>query len=182
MNGARASLLVTGGARSGKSRYALERAMALPPPRVFIATAQPGDAEMAARIGDHRAERGDTFTTVEEPRGVAAALARVAPASVVVVVDCLTLWIANLLATALSAVDVEDAIDALVAAVAASACPVVVVTNEVGSGIVPFVEETRRFRDLLGLANQRVAAAVESVVLMVAGVPLIVKPVARDSQ
>jgi adenosylcobinamide kinase/adenosylcobinamide-phosphate guanylyltransferase len=175
----RGSLLVTGGARSGKSRYALARAAALPPPRVFIATGEPGDAEMTARIGDHRAERGTAFATIEEPRAVPATLARVAATSGVVVVDCLTLWIANLM-TAASA-DVERAIDDLVAAVAASVCPVVVVTNEVGSGIVPFVEETRRFRDLLGTANQRLAAAVESVVLMVAGIPLVVKgPRERD--
>jgi adenosylcobinamide kinase/adenosylcobinamide-phosphate guanylyltransferase len=177
---ARAALLVTGGARSGKSRYALERAMALPPPRVFIATAEPGDAEMAARIRDHHAERGDAFATVEEPRAVAAALARAAPASGVVVIDCLTLWMANLSANATSPVDVERAIDALAAAVATSACPVVVVTNEIGSGIIPFVEETRRFRDLLGFANQRVAGVVDSVVLMVAGQPLVVKPATRD--
>ncbi len=179
MSDGRGSLLVTGGARSGKSRYALARAVALPPPRVFIATAEPGDAEMRARIGDHRAERGDAFATIEEPRAVPATLARVAPTSGVVVLDCLTLWIANLSTSAPA--DVERAIDDLVATVAASACPVVVVTNEVGSGIVPFVEETRRFRDLLGTANQRLAAALESVVLMVAGIPLVVKiPGERD--
>ncbi len=182
MSDARASLLVTGGARSGKSRYALERAMALPPPRLFIATAEARDAEMVLRIGGHRAERGDAFATVEEPRAVAAALARGAPASGVVVIDCVTLWIANLSASATSPGDVESAIDALAAAIGTSACPVVVVTNEVGSGIIPFVEETRRFRDLLGLANQRVAAAVHSVVLMVAGLPLVVKPAARDAR
>ena len=89
------------------------------------------------------------------------------------VLDCLTLWIANLSTSAPA--DVERAIDDLAATVAASACPLVVVTNEVGSGIIPFVEETRRFRDLLGAANQRLAAAVEFVVLMVAGIPLVVK-------
>ena len=182
MSGRRGSLLVTGGARSGKSRYALERARALPPPRLFLATAEPGDADMAARIAAHRAERGDAFATVEEPRAVGAVLARVAPASGVVVLDCVTLWIANLLAS-VSPDEIAHAIDGVAACIATSACPVVVVTNEVGSGIVPFDAGTRRFRDFLGIANQQFAAAVESVVLMVAGVPLVVKTAgARDSR
>jgi adenosylcobinamide kinase/adenosylcobinamide-phosphate guanylyltransferase len=173
---ARGSLLVTGGARSGKSRYAISRALALPPPRVFVATAEARDADMAARITAHRAARGAAFITVEEPREVAAALTRVPPASGVVVLDCVTLWIANLLAVDPPDGEVERTIDTVAACVAARALPVVIVTNEVGSGIIPFEPTTRRFRDLLGLANQRLAAAVESVVLMVAGLPLTVKP------
>lgn len=171
----RGSLFVTGGARSGKSRYALARAAALPPPRVFLATAEAGDADMAARIAAHRAERGDGFTTVEEPLAVAAALARLAPETGVVVLDCMTLWIANLLATGPSDAEVERAVDAVAAAVASRPGPVVVVSNEVGSGIVPFDPATRRFRDLLGIANRCLAATVESVVLMVAGLPIVVK-------
>jgi adenosylcobinamide kinase/adenosylcobinamide-phosphate guanylyltransferase len=168
------SLLVTGGGRSGKTRYALAWARALPPPRVYVATAAAGDAEMAARIAAHRAERGEAFTTIEEPRALAAALARLPAATGVAVVDCLTLWIANLLAE--DDARIEDAIAALAAGVAAAPFPTVVVTNEVGSGIVPFEPATRRYRDLLGLANQRVAAAAGGVVLLVAGLPLVVKP------
>jgi adenosylcobinamide kinase/adenosylcobinamide-phosphate guanylyltransferase len=176
VSGGHGSLLVTGGARSGKSRYAISRAMTLPAPRVFIATAEPRDADMAARIAAHSAERGETFATVEEPTAVVAALARVPPESGVVVLDCVTLWIANLLGADPIDGDVEQAIDALAARVASHAVPVIVVSNEVGSGIVPFDPVIRRFRDFLGLANQRLAAAAESVVLMVAGVPVAVKP------
>jgi len=176
VSGGRGSLLVTGGARSGKSRYAISRAMARPVPRVFVATAEPRDADMAARIGAHRADRGEAFTTVEEPVAVVTALARVPPESGVVVLDCVTLWIANLLAADPTDGDVERAIDTLAACVAVHAVPVIVVSNEVGSGIIPFDPATRRFRDVLGLANQRLAAAVESVVLMVAGLPVAVKP------
>jgi len=179
VSGARGSLLVTGGARSGKSRYALERALAHPPPRVFVATAEPADDEMAARIVAHRAERRDAFATVEEPRDLAAAVTRVVATSAVVLVDCMTLWIANLLASPPGA-EIEGAIDALAAAVATSPHPVILVTNEVGCGIVPFAAETRQFRDVLGIANQRLAAAVETVVLMVAGIPLVVKGAAGD--
>lgn len=176
MSGARGSLLVTGGARSGKSRYALAHALTFPAPRVFVATAERRDADMAVRIAAHRTERGATFSTVEEPRAVATALARVPAATGVVVVDCVTLWIANLLAADPPDGDVDEAIAAFATRVAANAVPVVIVTNEVGAGIVPFDPATRRFRDMLGVANQRLAAAVESVVLMVAGLPLTVKP------
>jgi adenosylcobinamide kinase/adenosylcobinamide-phosphate guanylyltransferase len=174
----RTSVLVTGGARSGKSRYALARARALPAPRVFVATAQAGDSEMAARIDAHREERGTDFTTIEEPRALAAALARVPAGTGVVVVDCVTLWIANLLGLDPPPADVEAAIDEVAVRVATSAVPIVLVTNEVGAGIVPFDPVTRRFRDLLGDANQRLAAAAGALVLMVAGVPLAL-PAAR---
>jgi adenosylcobinamide kinase/adenosylcobinamide-phosphate guanylyltransferase len=174
--GAGGSVLVIGGARNGKSRYAVARALALPPPRVFVATAEPRDADMAARIAAHRVERGDAFATVEEPRALAHALAGLPSATTVIIVDCVTLWIANLLATDPSDHEVEQEIDGVAARVASSTASVIVVSNEVGSGIVPFEPETRRFRDLLGVANQRLAAAVENVVLMVAGIPVAVKP------
>jgi len=169
------SLLVLGGARSGKSRYALAHARRLPAPRVFIATGESRDAEMAVRIDAHRVERGDAFTTVEEPRALAAALGRISPTTGVVVVDCVTLWIANLLETAASDADVERDVDGVAARLADAAVPLVVISNEVGAGIVPFDAAVRRYRDLLGLANQRLADAAEMVVLMVAGQPLIVK-------
>jgi adenosylcobinamide kinase/adenosylcobinamide-phosphate guanylyltransferase len=174
--GAVGSVLVIGGARSGKSRYSVARALALPPPRMFVATAEPRDADMAARIATHRAERGEAFTTVEEPRALAQALAGVPNGTSVVVVDCLTLWIANLLANGPSDRAVEEAIDEVAGRVASSTASIIMVSNEVGSGIVPFEPDTRRFRDLLGVANQRVAAAAENVVLMVAGIAVAVKP------
>lgn len=175
MTAPRRSVLVTGGGRSGKSRHALRRALELPAPRLFVATADAGDAEMAARIAAHRAERGAHFATVEEPRALAAALARVPSSTGVVVVDCVTLWIANLLATDPSDADLEGEIAAVAAHVSTSPVPTIVVTNEVGSGIIPFEPVTRRYRDVLGAANQRLAAAADELVLMVAGVPLAVR-------
>jgi adenosylcobinamide kinase/adenosylcobinamide-phosphate guanylyltransferase len=167
-------MLVTGGARSGKSAYALARARAFPAPRVFIATATAGDDEMASRIAAHRRERGAAFRTIEEPLAPAAALAGLARATGVAVVDCVTLWITNLLPRADDPA-IAAAIATLAGTIARCGFPVIVVTNEVGWGIVPFDAETRRFRDLLGLANQRLASAVDEVVLMVAGIAVAVK-------
>jgi adenosylcobinamide kinase/adenosylcobinamide-phosphate guanylyltransferase len=167
-------VLVSGGARSGKSAYALARAAVLPAPRVFVATATAGDGEMAARIAAHRRERGAAFTTIEEALAPAGVLAGLEGATGVAVVDCVTLWIANLLARHDDPA-VAAAITTLADTIARRGFPVVVVTNEVGWGIVPFDAETRRFRDLLGLANQRLASAADEVVLMVAGIPVAVK-------
>jgi len=175
VKGTGTSLLVTGGARSGKTRYALDRALAHQPPRAYVATATPGDAEMAARIAAHRGERGDAFMTIEEPRALARALERVAPAAGVAVLDCLTLWIANVL-DEYSDRELRSAVEELAGIVASRPFAVIIVSNEVGSGIVPFDPRVRRFRDLLGFANQQVAAAVDRVVLMVAGLPVVVKP------
>jgi len=170
----RASVLVTGGARSGKSRYALARALAHPAPRAFIATAETRDGEMAARIALHRAERGGDFATIEEPLALGDAVARAGRTAAVVVVDCVTVWVANLLAAAPPDAEVEAAIADVAARIATSPAPTIVVTNEVGSGIIPFEAETRRYRDVLGTANQRLAEAIDEVVLMVAGRPLFV--------
>jgi len=167
-------LLVTGGARSGKSAYAIARALALPPPRVYVATATAGDAEMTKRIAAHRRERGADFTTVEEPLAVVGALGRVDRADGVVLLDCLTLWISNLVESRDDAA-IERDVATLASAIEAAAGTVIVVTNEVGAGIVPFDPPVRRYRDLLGLANQRIAAVADEVVLMVAGVPVVAK-------
>ena len=162
--------LVLGGARSGKSRYAETLFTALPPPWIYVATAQALDAEMAARIGAHRARRGAGWTTAEVPRDLAAALA--AHAKMPILVDCLTLWLSNLM---MADAKIEAEIDRLEAALARAAAPVVLVANEVGSGIVPDNALARRFRDLQGGLNQRIAARADHVVLLVAGLPLIVK-------
>jgi len=162
--------LVLGGARSGKSRYAEDLIAALPAPWAYVATAQAGDAEMAKRIAAHRRRRGPQWRTLEAPRDLAAALqsCRALP----VLVDCLTLWLSNLM---LAGADIDGEIAQLETALAAMTAPVVLVANEVGSGIVPAHELGRRFRDLQGLLNQRMAARAERVVLMVAGLPLMVK-------
>lgn len=166
------SLLVLGGARSGKSRYAQRRAEALPAERVFVATAQALDAEMAERIRRHRADRDARWRTVEAPLALAEAIAAEAAPGRVLLVDCLTLWASNML---LAERDGEAAADRLVRAIAGAAGPVVLVANEVGLGIVPDNALARRFRDLAGTINQRVAAAVAEVQFLAAGLPLRLK-------
>ena len=163
---------VLGGARSGKSRYAesLIAACRRLPPWTYVATAEAGDDEMAARIEDHRERRGANWRTIEAPRDLPAALAACAGGPVLV--DCLTLWLSNLM---LAEMDIEQEIEKLEAALAAAAAPVVLVANEVGLGIVPEFPLGRRFRDMQGILNQRIAARADRVVLMVAGLPLAVK-------
>ncbi|MGZ8300288.1 MAG: bifunctional adenosylcobinamide kinase/adenosylcobinamide-phosphate guanylyltransferase [Rhodoplanes sp.] len=162
--------LVLGGARSGKSRYAESLVARPPPPRLYVATAEAGDAEMAARIAAHKARRGLAWTTVEAPRDVAGRLAE--HASVPVLVDCLTLWLTNLM---LADADIEAEIARLERALDEACGSIVLVANEVGSGIVPDNALARRFRDLQGQLNQRLAARADRVVLVVAGLPLFVK-------
>ena len=168
--------LVLGGARSGKSRYAESLIEGLPPPWAYVATAEAGDDEMAARIKAHRARRGAEWRTVEAPCDLAAALA--ACGRMPVLVDCLTLWLSNLM---LAEADIDAEVERLETALAAAAAPVVLVANEVGSGIVPDHPLGRRFRDLQGTLNQRLAAGADRVVLMVAGLPLAVKGAAKET-
>jgi adenosylcobinamide kinase/adenosylcobinamide-phosphate guanylyltransferase len=167
--------LVLGGARSGKSRYAESLVTALPPPWIYAATGQALDAEMAERIAAHRARRGGGWTTVETPRDLVAMLA--AHPSAPILVDCLTLWLSNLM-MADAVIDAE--FDRLEQALAKAVAPVVLVANEVGSGIVPDNALARRFRDLQGWLNQRMAALSDRVVLVVAGLPVIVKGSAKQ--
>jgi adenosylcobinamide kinase / adenosylcobinamide-phosphate guanylyltransferase len=166
--------LVLGGARSGKSRYAegLIRAAPAQTRPHYLATAQAWDAEMAARIMAHRADRdGQGWVTVEAPLDLAGALAALPPAAPVLI-DCLTLWVTNHL-LADSDLTAEGA--ALAAAIARHAGPVVAVANEVGLGIVPDNALARRFRDAAGRLHQDLAAQADRVVLVVAGLPLAVK-------
>jgi adenosylcobinamide kinase / adenosylcobinamide-phosphate guanylyltransferase len=167
-------IFVLGGARSGKSRYAEGLIAALPPswtpPWAYIATAEAGDEEMAARITAHRARRGADWKTVEAPRDLPAAL--VACAKMPVLIDCLTLWLSNLM---ISEADIDVEMAELEKALSVAAAPVVLVANEVGFGIVPSFPLGRRFRDMQGILNQRIAARADRVVLMVAGLPLPIK-------
>jgi adenosylcobinamide kinase / adenosylcobinamide-phosphate guanylyltransferase len=169
--------LILGGARSGKSRYAEGLIAALPPPWVYVATAEAGDEEMAARIKVHRARRAPDWRTIEAPRDLTAALA--ASERWPVLVDCLTLWLSNVL---LADADIDAEIEHLEKALAAASAPVVLVANEVGSGIVPDHPLGRKFRDLQGILNQRIAVRADHVVLMVAGLPLTVKGALKDTQ
>jgi adenosylcobinamide kinase/adenosylcobinamide-phosphate guanylyltransferase len=169
--GARPLTFVLGGARSGKSRHAEAVVTALPGPWLYIATSEPRDNEMAARIAEHRARRSAEWQTVEAPRDLATALAAV-PAGAAVLIDCLTLWLTNVM---LAGADVDDEIARFEHALAQRKGPVVLVANEVGLGIVPENALARRFRDAAGRLNQRVAAAADHVVLLVAGIPMKVK-------
>ena len=166
-------VLVLGGARSGKSRYALDLAQASGREQVFIATAQAQDREMAERIARHRAERDGAWSTHEVPLALPQTLATLARPDRVVLVDCLTLWLSNVV---LAGQEPEPGIAALVQAIAGAAGPLVLVSNEVGQGIVPATPLGRRFRDLQGRLNQQVAQACEAVVLVVAGCPTLIKP------
>jgi len=162
--------LVLGGARSGKSCFAESLIATLPPPWVYVATAQAGDAEMAERIAGHRTRRGPQWQTVEAPRDLDKVLLEHAAAPVLV--DCLTLWLSNLM---LAERAVEPAIGDIEKVLSRAAAPRVLVSNEVGLGIVPEYPLGRRFRDAQGILNQRVAVLADRVVLMVAGLPLVVK-------
>jgi adenosylcobinamide kinase/adenosylcobinamide-phosphate guanylyltransferase len=164
--------LVLGGARSGKSRYAESLIEAAAGEALYLATAEPLDDEMAARIAAHRARRGPRWATREEPLALAAALAATARPERPVLVDCLTLWLANVMRAER---DVTAEIDAFLAALPHLAGPAVLVANEVGLGIVPENELARAFRDHAGLLNQRVAACAGRVVFVAAGLPLVLK-------
>ena len=167
------SLLVLGGARSGKSRHAV----AAQPARgrvVFVATAQAGDADMTARIARHRADRPSDWTTIEEPFDVPARV-RALGGTDAVVVDCVTVWIANRMLRGDADEAILGAAAELAQLVPQCTFDVTLVSNEVGEGVHPPTEAGLRFRDLLGVVNQRLAAACDRVVLMVAGLPLTVK-------
>ena len=163
--------LVLGGARSGKSRYAEWLIGTCPKPWVYIATAEAKDGEMAARIAAHKVRRGPEWQTVEAPHELPEALAA-APGGAAVLVDCLTLWLSNLMH---GGFDLETMTTRLEQALAARSGPSVLVSNEVGLGIVPDNELGRRFRDLQGALNQRIAAKAQRVIMMVAGIPVAVK-------
>ncbi len=166
------SLLVLGGARSGKSRFAQAQAEALPGQLVYVATAQALDTEMEDRIARHRADRGPRWRTVEAPLDLAGAIAAESRADCVLLVDCLTLWASNLM---LGEEDIPSAISGLIAAMATALDKIILVSNEVGLGVVPDNALARRFRDVAGEINQAVAARAERVIFVAAGLPVMLK-------
>jgi len=163
--------LVLGGARSGKSRHAEQLIEACPGPWTYIATAQAFDDEMVARIALHRARRSGLWTTIDAPIELPQAIGE-APQGGAILVDCLTLWVSNLM---LSDADMPAACNDLIGACRAARGPLVLVSGEVGLGIVPDNALARRFRDELGALNQALAQEADHVVLTVAGLPLTVK-------
>lgn len=166
--------LILGGARSGKSDYGERQALAMPgiSQWIYMATADAGDAEMAARIRHHRAGRDARWYTVEEPIQLADAVSRHNDADTCVLVDCLTLWLSNCLARGCW----EHERDAFVEEVSASRANLGLISNEVGSGVVPLGEMSRQFVDESGRLHQQLAALCDRVTLVVAGLPLVLKP------
>lgn len=174
-------ILITGGARSGKSGGALQLANGYSP-KVFIATAEAFDNEMRERIARHKAERGADWSTLEAPLYLAEAIDSVKSPQAVIVVDCLTVWMGNLMHHDNSLAEDSPQCSKLIAALGAcSAARVILVTNETGMGIVPDHPLGRRFRDVAGKLNQRVAAVANRVILAVCGQFLTIKPSSENS-
>jgi len=167
-------ILITGGTRSGKSKYAEDRAVSLGSKRIYLATAEAKDEEMAQRIGEHKKRRGDDWATIEEPIELAEALLARCGQTDCALVDCLTLWLSNLL-TWRDGKDVEEKVKQLLDTLPCLDFHVVFVANEVGWGIVPDNPLAREFRDLAGWTNQQIATVATEVILMVAGIPMVVK-------
>ena len=178
-------ILVTGGARSGKSAFALKMAESIPGERLFIATAEALDDEMAERIEEHKRGRGSHWTTVEEPLAVPTVVRR-GEGYGVILLDCLTIWLSNLLHKQSGRSGEGSTSEGVLTAITGevvlfigtckrSNATVIVVSNEVGMGIVPEHPLARQFRDIAGVANQRIAAAADEVYLLVSGIEVRVK-------
>jgi adenosylcobinamide kinase/adenosylcobinamide-phosphate guanylyltransferase len=170
------TILIAGGVRSGKSAFALTRARQLGERRLFLATAEPFDDEMRERAVRHRAERGVAFHTVEAPRALVQAVREGARQSDVLVIDCLTLWLSNLLLDGLDRADIALRVDELGAALRESAAHVVIVSNEVGLGIVPEAPLARAFRDVSGAAHQALGRQAHELYFAVMGQLLRLRP------
>ena len=170
------TVFVLGGCRSGKSSYALESARKFAGNnRVFIATCIPQDEEMRQRVARHQEERRQSWITVEAPLRLPQAIDANSRTADVVLVDCLTLWISNLLMESDDRENNERQIPRLTEAIQKAKCPVVLVSNEVGQGVVPENRLARQFRDLVGSVNQAVAGCVDEVIWTVAGIPVKIK-------
>jgi adenosylcobinamide kinase/adenosylcobinamide-phosphate guanylyltransferase len=188
--------LVIGGCRSGKSRVALAAANQIRKiqvkadpvksgqiknrQKIFLATSVPKDPEMDRRVALHQAERGQDWQTIEEPIMIHETIENASKTADVILVDCLTLWTSNLLFAQYDEPQIMEAVSLLIAALAQSACPVFLVSNEVGYGIVPDNSLARQFRDTAGLVNQKIAAMADQVILTVAGIEVPIKP--RENQ
>jgi len=166
---------VIGGCRSGKSGYAQGLAEKIPGRKLYLATCVPRDEEMHARVQSHQQQRGAGWETLEEPVKLAAALKRKGEDYGVILVDCLTLWISNILLSTRGKPGLEKECKELVKILETPECPVILVSNEVGTGIVPENDLARLYRDEAGRVNQKIAAVADRVVWMVAGIPVTIK-------
>ena len=168
--------LVIGGCKSGKSRYALELADKLAGnSKIFVATSVPADSEMEERVRAHRDERGESWLTIEEPISIASVIKKHSKEADVILIDCLTLWISNLLYKNYDKEKILEYIQELVNSMQDAECPIILVSNEVGAGIVPENKLARLFRDIAGITNQTIAEAVTNVVWTIAGIPVKIK-------
>lgn len=164
--------LVIGGEKSGKSRFALEEARKQTGRKAFVATSERIDEEMGSRIETHRRERGEEFQTFEEPIAVSKLLLRLADQFEVIVIDCLTVWLSNLMHYG---IDETREIERLLQVLSSQTGHVILVSNEVGLGIIPATELGRKFTQTLGILNRMVAEQADRVVFMIAGIPLEIK-------
>jgi adenosylcobinamide kinase/adenosylcobinamide-phosphate guanylyltransferase len=169
-------ILVLGGCRSGKSGHALRLAEEMGPRRIFVATCVPRDDEMRDRVQRHQRERSEAWQTLEVPVALADTVRTHSPSAAVMLVDCLTLWLSNLLMETDDEARLRQHIEALARAVEQAPNAVILVSNEVGAGIVPENRLARRYRDLAGWANQAMAAVCSRVIWTVAGIPVTIKP------
>ena len=167
---------VVGGCRSGKSRYALKLAEQVPGQnKIFVATCVPGDDEMKQRVLHHKKERGPDWKTLEVPVLLPEAIIENSRKEEVLLVDCLTLWVNNIFMENNDQENIEKHVEKLIRSFDQVRCPIILVSNEVGAGIVPENKLARRFRDVMGFVNQKVAASSDNVTWMVVGIPVIIK-------
>jgi adenosylcobinamide kinase/adenosylcobinamide-phosphate guanylyltransferase len=169
------AILVIGGCRSGKSSHALHLAEQIPGQKIFIATCMPQDKEMEHRVLRHRQQRSSAWETFEVPIFIPEAIQKNGTKGHVILVDCLTLWINNLFLDNDKPENINNHIQNLTQSIEKVECPLILVSNEVGTGIVPQNKLARLFRDITGFANQKVAASVDRVIWMVAGIPVKIK-------
>ncbi len=169
------AVLVLGGVRSGKSGFALKLGGALGPRRALVATAQPLDAEMADRIQKHREKRDSSWTVYEEPLQIGRILEKLDAAYDVIVVDCLSVWLSNLMHARMNEISPEGAVDLLLRRVSGMRTPVIFISSEVGLGVIPDNALARRYCDCAGRMHQRVADCSEEVYWMAAGLPMRLK-------
>ena len=168
-------IFITGGCRSGKSRYALHYANQHFSKKLFLATCEVLDEEMAQRIENHKKMRGPEWQTVEEPIDIIDRIKEDGADSEVILIDCLTLWLYNLLMKWDSDLRIMEETETLIDTLKKSDASSILVSNEVGMGIVPADPLSRRYRDLLGTMNQRIAEALDTVIFMVSGIPIFLK-------
>jgi adenosylcobinamide kinase/adenosylcobinamide-phosphate guanylyltransferase len=168
-------IFITGGCRSGKSRYALHYANQYFSKKLFLATCEVLDEEMARRIENHKKGRGPEWQTIEEPVEIVDKIRKNGSDPEVILIDCLTLWLYNLLMRWDNDLRIMDETEKLITIIKQSQTSFILVSNEVGMGIVPADPLSRRYRDLLGTMNQRVAEALDTVIFMVSGIPIILK-------